>query len=90
MDVISKVQRRFLKLVLGVKFTTPMQMVLGKVGRYLTDSMEAKYRISGFCYDLCNTSYSDSPTISNLMFQLCSKLYYRYEYKVSWLTEVTA
>ena len=89
MDVVSKLQHRFLKLILGVKFTTPTQMVLGKVGRYLTDSMEAKCRIFGFCYDLCSTSYSELPTISNLMFQLCSKLYYGYEYKLSWLMEVT-
>ena len=58
MDVVSKLQRRFLKLILGVKFTTPMQMVLGKVGRYLTDSMETKCRIFGFCYDLCINNVS--------------------------------
>ena len=81
MDVVSKLQHRFLKLILGVKFTTPTQMVLGKVGRYLTDSMEAKCRIFGFCYDLCSTSYSELPTISNLM--------NGYEYKLSWLMEVT-
>ena len=27
-------------------------------------------------YGLCSTSHSESPKISNLMFQLCSKLYY--------------
>ena len=34
MDVISKLQFRFLKLILGVKVTTPTCMVLGEVGRY--------------------------------------------------------
>ena len=30
---------------------------------------------------LCSTSHSESPKISNLMFQLCSKLYYACDYK---------
>ena len=34
MDVISKPQLRFLKLILGVKVTTPTCMVLEEVGRY--------------------------------------------------------
>ena len=37
MDVISKLQLRFLKLIFGVKDTTPTCMVLGEVGRYLIE-----------------------------------------------------
>ena len=37
MDVISKLQLRFLKLILGVKDTTLTCMVLGEVGRYLIE-----------------------------------------------------
>ena len=87
MDVISKLQLRVLKLILGVKLTTPKCMVLGEVGRYLIE-MEAKCRMLGFWYGLCNTSHSESPKISNLMFQLCSKLYYASGYNLSWLMKV--
>ena len=34
MDLILKLQLRFLKLISGVKVTTPTCMVLGEVGRY--------------------------------------------------------
>ena len=81
MDVISKIQLRFLKLILGVKVTTPTCMVLGEVGRYPIE-IEAKCRMLGFWYGLCSTSHSESPKISNLMFQLCSKLYYASDYKL--------
>ena len=87
MDVISKLQLRFLKLTLGVKVTTPTCMVLGEVGRYPIE-IEAKCRMLGFWYGLCNTSHSESPKISNLMFQLCSKLYYASDYKLPWLMKV--
>ena len=88
MDVTSKLQLRFLKLILGVKVTTPTCMVLGEVGRYPI-KIEAKCRMLGFWYErLCNTSYSESPKISNLMFQLCSKLYYACDYNLSWLMKV--
>ena len=87
MDVISKLQLRFLKLILGVKVTTPTCMVLGEVGRYPIE-IEAKCRMLGFWYGLCNTSHSESPKISNLMFQLCSKLYYASDYKLPWLMKV--
>ena len=42
----------------------------------------------GFWYGLCSTSHSESPKISNLMFQLCSKLYYASDYKLPWLMKV--
>ena len=87
MDVISKLQLRFLKLILGVKVTTPTCMVLGEVGRYPIE-IEAKCRMLGFWYGLCSTSHSESPKISNLMFQLCSKLYYASDYKLPWLMKV--
>ena len=87
MDVISKLQLRFLKLTLGVKVTTPTCMVLGEVGRYPIE-IEAKCRMLGFWYGLCSTSHSESPKISNLMFQLCSKLYYASDYKLPWLMKV--
>ena len=87
MDVISKLQLRFLKLILGVKVTTPTCMVLGEVGRYPIE-IEAKCRMLGFWYGFCNTSHSESPKISNLMLQLCSKLYYACDYKPPWLMEV--
>ena len=44
--------------------------------------------IMGYWYGLCNISHSGSPKISNLMFQLCSKLYYACEYKLLWLREM--
>ena len=87
MEVISKLQLRFLKLTLGVKVTTPTCMVLGEVGRYPIE-IEAKCRMLGFWYGLCSTSHSESPKISNLMFQLCSKLYYASDYKLPWLMKV--
>ena len=87
MDVISKLQLRFLKLILGVKVTTPICMVLGEVGRYPIE-IEAKCRMLGFWYGLCSTSHSESPKISNLMFQLCCKLYYASDYKLPWLMKV--
>ena len=37
---------------------------------------------------LCSTSHSESRKISNLMFQLCSDLYYACDYKLLWLTKV--
>ena len=67
---------RFLKLILGVKVTIPTCMVLGEVGRYPIEI--------GFC----STSHSKSPKISNLTFQLCSKLYYACDYKLPWLMKV--
>ena len=45
--VISKLQLRFLKLILGVKVTTPARMVLGEVGKYPIET-EAKCRMLGF------------------------------------------
>ena len=87
MDVISKLQLRFLKLILGVKVTTPTCLVLGEVGRYPIE-IEAKCRKLGFGYGLCSTSHSESPKISSLMFQLCSKLYYASDYKLPWLMKV--
>ena len=62
-------------------------MVLGDVGRYPIET-EAECRIWGFWYGLCNTSHSKSPKVCNLMFQLCSKLYYACEYKLPWLMKV--
>ena len=62
-------------------------MVLGEVGRYPIE-IEAKFRMLGFWYGLCNISHSESPKISNLMFQLCSKLYYVCDYKLLWLMKV--
>ncbi len=62
-------------------------MVLGEVGRYPIE-IEAKCRMLGFWYGLCSTSHSESPKISNLMFQLCSKLYYASDYKLPWLMKV--
>ena len=85
--ILSKLQLRFLKLILGVKVTTPTWMVLGEVGRYPIE-IEAKCRMLGFGCGLCNTSHSESPKISNLMFQLCSKLYYASDYKLPWLMKV--
>ena len=82
MDVISKLQLQFLKLILGVKVTTITCMVLGEVGRYPIE-IEAKCR-----YGLCSTSHTESPKISNLMFQLCSKLYYANDYILLWLIKV--
>ena len=87
MHVISKLQLRFFKLISGVKVTTPTYTVLGEVGRYPIET-EAKYRMLGFWYNLCNTSNPELPMISNLMFQLCSRLYYACEYKLLWLREV--
>ena len=58
-----------------------------EVGRYPTE-IEAKCRMLGFWYGLCSTSHSESPKISNLMFQLCSKLYYASDYKLPWLMKV--
>ena len=69
MDVISKLKLRFLKLILGVKVTTPTCMVPGEVGRYPIE-IEAKCRMLGFWYGLCSTSHSESPKISNLMLTL--------------------
>ena len=62
-------------------------MVLGEVGKYPIE-IEAKCRMLGFWYGLCSTSHSESPKISNLMFQLCSKLYYASDYKLPWLMKV--
>ena len=87
MDVISKLQLGFLKLILGVKVTTPTCMVLGEVGRYPIET-EAKCRMLGFWYGLCNTSHSESHKICDLMFQLCSKSYYACDYELPWLTKV--
>ena len=86
-DVISKLQLGFLKLILGFKVTTPTCMVLGEVGRYPIET-EAKCRMLGFWYGLCNTSHSESPKICDLMFQLCSKSYYACDYKLPWLMKV--
>ena len=41
----------------------------------------------GFWYGLCSTSHSESPKISNLMFQLCSK-FKACDYKLPWLMKV--
>ena len=87
MDVISKLQLRFLKLILGAKVTTPTCMLLGEVGRYLIE-IEAKCSMLGFWYGLCSTAHSESPKISNLMFQLCLKLYNACDYKLPWLIKV--
>ena len=84
MAVISKLQLRFLKLIL---VTAPTYMVLGEVGRYPIET-EAKCRLLRFWYGLCSTSDSESPKISNLIFQLCSKLYYASDFKLPWLMKV--
>ena len=79
MDVISKLQ-----LIL---VTTPTCMVLGEVGRYPIE-IEAKCRMLRFWYGLCSTSDSESPKISNLIFQLCSKLFNASDFKLPWLMKV--
>ena len=88
MDVVLKLQLRFLKLIISVKVTTPTCMVADEVGRYPIE-IEAKCRMLGFWYSLRSTSNSESPKIyKNLTFQQCSKLYYACEYKLPWLKEV--
>ena len=67
--------------------TSPACLVLGEVERYPIE-LEAKCGMLGIWYGLRNTSNSESPKISNLMFQQCSKLYYACEYKLPWLMEV--
>ena len=41
-------------------------MVLGEVGRHLIET-EAKCRVFGFWYGLCNTSNSESPNLSAML-----------------------
>ena len=40
------------------------------------------------CKNTSHMGHSESPKISNLMFQLCSKLYYACDYKLPWLMKV--
>ena len=72
---------------IAVTSGTEKARVLGEVRRYPIE-IEAKCRMLGFWYSLCSTSNSESPKISNLMFQLCSKLYCACECILLWLMEV--
>ena len=66
---------------------SPNMYGAGDVGRYPIE-IEAKCRMLGFWYSLCNTSNSKSPKISNLMFQLCSKLHCACQCILLWLMEM--
>ena len=78
MEIISKLQLRFLKPSLGVKVTTPVCMMLGEVGRNPIET-ESKCMMLGSWYSVSNTSNPESPKVSNLIFQVCSRLYYACE-----------
>ena len=66
---------------------SPNMYGAGDVGRYPIE-IEAKCRMLGFWYSLCNSSNSESPKIFKPIFQLCSNLYYACEYELLWLMEV--
>ena len=72
-----------------------------ELGRHCTFLLGHSYGHTSFASDhhvsLCShtaghstqgLSHSESPKVSNLMFQLCSKLYYASDYKLPWLMKV--
>ena len=51
MELCEKIQRRFMKMLLQVRKSTPTSMVLGELGSFPV-SIEAKYRMLTYWYKL--------------------------------------
>ena len=68
-EMIEKVQLRFLKLLLGVKATTPSCMIYGELGIYPL-LVDVKIRLLTFWFKLVKDYLQGSNKISNLMFRL--------------------
>ena len=87
MEVICRMQLRFLKIVLGIKSTTPTCMVLGELGRFPIE-IEAKIRMLAFWYKLVNDMEMGSNKLSSLLLKLCYEQLDRGSYKFQWLEYV--
>ena len=87
LELVTRFQLRFLKLVLGVNKTTPSCMVYGELGCYPTQ-IDVQYRLLSFWYKLMINSNNSINKISCNILRLCMKLYVDGVYKLPWLEHV--
>ena len=82
---IWKVQLKFLKIILGVKPSTPTNMVLGETGCYPISFLEMKSRVLVFWYRLQIALNKGSQKVSCLLLKLISYQYQSSDNKSVWL-----
>ena len=87
LELVTRFQLRFLKLVLGVNKTTPSCMVYGELGCYPTQ-IDVQCRLLSFWYKLMISSNNSTNKISCNILRLCMKLYVDGVYKLPWLEHV--
>ena len=84
----SRLQLRFLKMVLGVKASTPSCMVYGELGCLPID-IEVKARMLCFWYDLVMKTVNGFGNTSVLLFKLCNYMFDSNQYKLPWLQQIS-
>ena len=87
LENIDKTHIRFLKMILGVKSSTPTCMVLGELGTYPV-SLDAKLRMLCYWYKLCTEFDKGIDKLSILMFRLSMELFNTSVYKLPWLANI--
>ncbi len=86
--ICVRLQLRFLKMVLGLKTSTPSCMVFGETGSYPVE-IEINCRLLSFWYNLMlNSVHVYSNKISNLSFKLAFLQYENSPFQLSWLQHV--
>ena len=71
-DLARKLQLKFLKLILGLRQSTPTMIVYGETGCLPVD-VAAKSRMLCYWFRLC--TYKDSSKLSNIIYRYLYKLY---------------
>jgi hypothetical protein len=87
LDMCSRFQLRFLKLVLGLNKSTPTCMVLGEVGCFPIE-LEVKYRMLSFWYSLHCQSVEGFDKMSCMLYRLIAMQKESSEFVMPWLKEV--
>ena len=87
LDNDDKTQIRFLKMILGVKSSTPTCMVLGELGIFPA-SLDAKLRMLCYWYRLCIEFDKGVNKLSILLFRLNMELFCKSNYKLPWLVNI--
>ncbi|XP_070182616.1 uncharacterized protein [Littorina saxatilis] len=87
LDILSRFQLRFLKMLLDVYKTTPTCMVYGELGRYPI-RIEVQCQLLVYWYKLMKEMNDGANKMSCLMLKLHLKLYHVQNVKLPWLSHV--